>query len=375
MTTTTRVPSSVFLSGLVFASSAARVVASNRQRTQSISVLQLTVSGDHRSNRGAATTTASTASTTPARPRQRQRPLMSYLSQLQAANDEWRNAVAQVDSDFFQNTAKGQAPKVLWIGCADSRVPESVVLAAKPGDLFVHRNIAKYASRRGFPPPLNPFFHSQFHPNDDSALSVLTYAVEHLGVEHGSSHFPSLLHLSHLSRSTRCRPHPMWRVRRCMEQLCQTARHRPGHASHPMAYPAHQARRLARSRFKAPGRGRQHPGQSHLLTPTSFITNPFHTRSGSLSRSRSRMSSTPTSSRMLGRIGRMSASMAGSTNSRPASLRIWTLPARRRGPRNNVTANVTSSVAHAFSGLVVLCTHKAEKGFTSFIEKNEISTD
>lgn len=65
------------------------------------------------------------------------------LAQLRAANDEWRKAVVQAVPDFFQASSKGQAPKLLWIGCADSRVPESVVLAAKPGDLFVHRNIAK----------------------------------------------------------------------------------------------------------------------------------------------------------------------------------------------------------------------------------------
>lgn len=69
----------------------------------------------------------------------------TVLSQLQATNNEWRKAVVQVDPDFFQRSSKSQAPKVLWIGCADSRVPESVVVAAKPGDLFVHRNIAKYA--------------------------------------------------------------------------------------------------------------------------------------------------------------------------------------------------------------------------------------
>jgi carbonic anhydrase len=70
------------------------------------------------------------------------------LAQLQAANDEWRKAVLQVAPDFFERGAQGQAPKVLWIGCADSRVPESVVLAAKPGDVFVHRNIAKCAAGR-----------------------------------------------------------------------------------------------------------------------------------------------------------------------------------------------------------------------------------
>ncbi|KZP06959.1 hypothetical protein FIBSPDRAFT_999279, partial [Athelia psychrophila] len=53
---------------------------------------------------------------------------------------------------------------VLWIG---SRVPESLVTACKPGNIFVHRNIA-----------------NQFHLDDDSAQSVLSYAITALGVQH-----------------------------------------------------------------------------------------------------------------------------------------------------------------------------------------------
>jgi carbonic anhydrase len=108
------------------------------------------------------------------------------LARLLSSNAQWSRDVVSVEPDFFENSAKGQAPKVcvfslspcadvimvnqvLWIGCADSRVPESVILACKPGEIFVHRNIA-----------------NQFHLDDDSALSVLTYAIDFLGVEHGA---------------------------------------------------------------------------------------------------------------------------------------------------------------------------------------------
>ncbi|QRW13956.1 carbonic anhydrase [Ceratobasidium sp. AG-Ba] len=89
------------------------------------------------------------------------------LAPLIAGNAKWADEVRTKYPTFFADAAKGQSPKVLWIGCADSRVPESTVLGCKPGDVFVHRNIA-----------------NQFPPEDDSALAVLTYAVENLGVEH-----------------------------------------------------------------------------------------------------------------------------------------------------------------------------------------------
>jgi hypothetical protein len=71
---------------------------------------------------------------------------MSNIPALQGLfdnNRKWAGAVSQHDPHFFPQSAEGQQPKVLWIGCADSRVPESVITACKPGEIFVHRNIAK----------------------------------------------------------------------------------------------------------------------------------------------------------------------------------------------------------------------------------------
>ncbi|EIN06860.1 carbonic anhydrase, partial [Punctularia strigosozonata HHB-11173 SS5] len=94
--------------------------------------------------------------------------------------------VEQVEPGFFERGAKGQSPKVLWIGCSDSRVPESVVTLAKPGDIFVHRNIA-----------------NQFHLHDDSVLSVATYAIAAVGVKHvaivGHTHCGGATHTATLN--------------------------------------------------------------------------------------------------------------------------------------------------------------------------------
>jgi len=94
-------------------------------------------------------------------------PPTSPIHALLDANANWADAVHRADPGFFQRSAKGQSPKVLWFGCSDSRVPESVLTGARPGDIFVHRNVA-----------------NQCHPNDDSALAVLAYAIGVVGVEH-----------------------------------------------------------------------------------------------------------------------------------------------------------------------------------------------
>ncbi|KAF8124303.1 carbonic anhydrase [Boletus edulis] len=94
-------------------------------------------------------------------------PPTSPVHALLDGNAKWADAVDRADPGFFQHSAKGQSPKILWFGCSDSRVPESVITGARPGDIFVHRNVA-----------------NQCHPDDDSALAVLSYAVGTVGVEH-----------------------------------------------------------------------------------------------------------------------------------------------------------------------------------------------
>jgi carbonic anhydrase len=91
----------------------------------------------------------------------------SYYRQLLINNKEWVNDMITKDKEYFHKLAKGQTPPVLWIGCADSRVPANEITGTHPGELFVHRNIA------------NMVVHT-----DMNMLSVLDYAVNHLKVQH-----------------------------------------------------------------------------------------------------------------------------------------------------------------------------------------------
>jgi carbonic anhydrase len=82
-------------------------------------------------------------------------------------NKKWVENQLALDKDYFKDLAKGQQPPLLWIGCSDSRVPANEIIGAKPGEVFVHRNIA------------NMVIHS-----DMNMLSVLDYAVNVLKVKH-----------------------------------------------------------------------------------------------------------------------------------------------------------------------------------------------
>ena len=89
----------------------------------------------------------------------------SGYEKLLQGNRDWVKNELGKDPEYFTKLAAGQDPEVLWIGCSDSRVPANEVTNTRPGQVFVHRNIA------------NVCVHS-----DMNMLSVLQYAVEVLGV-------------------------------------------------------------------------------------------------------------------------------------------------------------------------------------------------
>lgn len=92
---------------------------------------------------------------------------MTDLGELLRNNRDWAEAVQRDDPGFFQRLSRQQAPKYLWIGCSDSRVPANQIMGLAPGEVFVHRNIA------------NVMVHT-----DLNCMSVIQFAVDVLKVEH-----------------------------------------------------------------------------------------------------------------------------------------------------------------------------------------------
>lgn len=88
------------------------------------------------------------------------------IPELIIQNIKWANKIDLNDKEFFKLTATKQNPRYLWVGCSDSRVPETSLLGLLPGNVFTHRNIA-----------------NQIHTNDKSMLSVVDYAVNSLKIK------------------------------------------------------------------------------------------------------------------------------------------------------------------------------------------------
>jgi carbonic anhydrase len=88
------------------------------------------------------------------------------INDLFAHNRAWAAEMERARPGFFSSLEKQQAPKFMWIGCSDSRVPANQITGLDPGEVFVHRNVA------------NVIVHS-----DLNALSAVQFAVDMLKVE------------------------------------------------------------------------------------------------------------------------------------------------------------------------------------------------
>lgn len=78
-------------------------------------------------------------------------------------NLKWVEQKKNSEVDYFKKLSLGQSPEILYIGCSDSRVAFEETIGAKPGEVFVLRNIANMVNNLDF-----------------SATSVINYAVKHL---------------------------------------------------------------------------------------------------------------------------------------------------------------------------------------------------
>jgi carbonic anhydrase len=92
---------------------------------------------------------------------------MSTLQDLFDHNRAWAAQMERERPGFFTSLSKQQAPKYMWIGCSDSRVPANQITGLDPGEVFVPPNVA------------NVVVHS-----DLNALSTIQFSVDVLKVEH-----------------------------------------------------------------------------------------------------------------------------------------------------------------------------------------------
>jgi carbonic anhydrase len=92
---------------------------------------------------------------------------MGPFAEIFEENARWVAAKLQADPEYFQKLARGQNPRILYVGCSDSRVTAEELMGAEPGEIFVHRNVANLVVA-----------------TDNNLNAVVQYAVEHVEVQH-----------------------------------------------------------------------------------------------------------------------------------------------------------------------------------------------
>lgn len=92
---------------------------------------------------------------------------MTSYEQIFRNNQKWIEEQTGTDKDFFKHLAEDQNPDYLYIGCSDSRVTAEQMMGLRPGEAFIHRNIANLVNN-----------------TDLNVMSVINYAVRNLAVKH-----------------------------------------------------------------------------------------------------------------------------------------------------------------------------------------------
>jgi carbonic anhydrase len=87
------------------------------------------------------------------------------IDHLLDGNDKFVTEEFRAHEAYYKAIAERQTPKVLWIGCSDSRVSEDVITGSRPGTLFVHRNVANLVSF-----------------NDVNIASIVEFGLVHLKI-------------------------------------------------------------------------------------------------------------------------------------------------------------------------------------------------
>lgn len=96
---------------------------------------------------------------------------MAHFNDLIAGYRRFREHGWSAQRERWAELAEGQSPKVMVIACSDSRVDPSQIFDARPGEMFVVRNVANLV------PPFEP--DSAYH----GVSAALEFAVTQLEVE------------------------------------------------------------------------------------------------------------------------------------------------------------------------------------------------
>jgi carbonic anhydrase len=93
------------------------------------------------------------------------------INELLAGHRRFKQQFENEREMFVRLAEEGQSPKVLWIGCSDSRVIPEQITGVGPGELFVVRNVANVV------PPFGT-------AGGEAVGAVIEYAILHLHIPH-----------------------------------------------------------------------------------------------------------------------------------------------------------------------------------------------